>query len=50
VLVTIELADACGSPIPSWSTARARRTLLRRFRRFTGIDVSLRHGLQKNES
>ena len=50
VLVNIELANAGGSPIPTWSTARARRTLLRRFRRFTGIEVSLRGRLRKDES
>ena len=50
VLVTIELADAGRTPIPPWSTARARRTLLRRFRRFTGIDVSLRRRRREDES
>jgi len=41
MLVSISLADAGATPMPSWSTQRARRTLLRRFRRFTGLDLSL---------
>lgn len=41
MLVSISLADAGATPMPSWSTPRARRTLLRRFRRYTGLELSL---------